>query len=358
MKSENLKIIPALFVMASAILAIAILIFSVGCEEQQRNKTGKIKPPHQYIGVRGKGPLLLSIDFKPDVPLKYNFVCERQIALDLDPSRKYSKGEKGKGGSQDIAEKLEMEIVYKPVEIDPYGYSIIEATCNSAKVTRTSITGRGRDRGDAVESLVGKSFTLKITPTGKIVDYTSLEGLTKELGEKAFAGSQRGRIKDPDMIMDFVATQRYIWDSISSIKDPLKGVKKGQKWDSQLLSPMPFVSKVGRDVEYKFAGVVEEGGVSYAEITSTYSLSKSLPAASLPYGGSFQMRGTFGFLRGYRVQSIKGSGRQLYDIERGVVKSDVQQYQAKTSASIFGMGSDTVEPNIEINQTITMTLVE
>ena len=324
---------------------IAFVLFFVGCQGQQ--KSGGFK-----------GNLLLSVDFKPDVPLKYNFVCERQIALDLDPSHKNSKGEKGRGGSQNMAEKLEMEIVYKPVEIDPYGYSTIEATCNSAKVTRTAVSSRGQAKGDAVESAVGKSFTLKITPTGKIVDYTSLESLVKELGNRAFADSSRGRIKDSDMIMDFLATQWYIWDSVSSIKEPLKGVKKGQKWNSQLLAPMPFVSKVGRDVEYKFAGVIEEGGVSLAEITSSYKLSRLLPAAPLPYSGSFQMRGTFGFLRGYKVLSIEGSGRELYDIERGIIKSDIQQYQAKVGASIFGLGSDTIEPNIEINQTITMTLAE
>jgi len=337
------------------LVAIVPVFFFAGWKKQQQSEAGKIKSSHQY---KGKGPLLLSVDFEPNAALKYNFVCERQIALDLDPSRKYSKGEKGKGGSQNMDEKLEMEIVYKPVEIDPYGYSTIQATCNSVKVSRSQASGRGREKSDAVEFAAGRSFILKITPTGKIADYTSLEDLIKQLGEKAFACSQRGRVKDPDMIMDFAATQWYMWDLISSIKAPVKGVKKGQKWDSELLAPMPFVSKTGRDVEYKFAGVVEANGVQLAEITSTYKLSKSPPSVPLPYGGSFQMRGTFGFLRGYRVQSIEGDGRELYDIERGIIKSDVQHYQARVSASIFGLGSDAIEPNIEINQTITMTLVE
>jgi hypothetical protein len=221
------------------------------------------------------------------------------------------------------------------------------------------VSSRDNERSDVVESLVGKSFTLKITPTGKVVDYTSLESLAKELGGKAFTNSGRGRIKNPDMILDFLATQWNIWDSVSSIKNPLKGLKKNQKWNSKLLAPMPFTVKVGRDVEYGFAGVVEANGVSFAEITSSYKLSRSPPGdIPMPYSGSFYMRGTFGFLRGYQVQSIEGSGRQLYDIERGLIKSDIQQYQAKVGASIFGLGSDTLEPNIIINQTITMTLVE
>ena len=108
--------------------------------------------------------------------------------------------------------------------------------------------------------------------------------------------------------MDFVATQWNIWDSVSSIKKPLKGLKKGRKWDSKLLAPMPFVSKIGRDVKYQFAGIAEANGVSLAEITSSYKLSQKPPAGvPLPYGGSFHMRGTFGFLRGYQVLSIEGT---------------------------------------------------
>lgn len=161
------------------------------------------------------------------------------------------------------------------------------------------------------------------------------------------------------MIMDFIAMQWRIWDSIARIKEPLKGLKKGQEWDSKLLAPMPFVSKIGRDVKYKFAGVVESNNVSYAKIVSSYKLSSAPPAGvDMPYSGSFYMRGTFGFLRGYRVQSIEGGGQQLYDIKRGLIKSDSQHYNAKVSASIFGLGSDTIEPNIEVDQTITMTLVE
>jgi len=320
----------------TGLILVVFLVFFASCQGQQRS-------------VGFKGPLLLSVDFKPDVPLKYSFVSERQVTLDLDSSSK------GRRGSKGFTEKLEMEIVYRPIEIDPYGYSTIEATCNSAKVTRGP-RGGGRGRSDAVESVAGASFTIKITPTGEIVDYTSLENLVKELGTEAFdKGSKRGRVKDPDMIMDFLATQWYLWNAVSSIKNPLKGLKKGHTWNSQMLAPMPFVSKKGRDVEYKFAGITEANGVSLAEITSSYKLSRKSPKdIPMPYGGSFQMKGTFGFLRGYQVHSIEGSGRLLYDIERGLIQSDTQQYHSETSASVFGLST----ASITSNQTITMTLVE
>jgi hypothetical protein len=336
------------------LLLAAIVWFLVSAKVQaglfgSAGKSGK-------SGDFNKGKLLLTVDFEPNVPLKYNFICERQISVNLGQSGKDSKGGKNRGSSRETTERLDMEIVYKPIKIDPYGYSTIEATCNSVKAARTSMGKREQGSNDAVEFLAGKSFILEITPAGKIADYNSLGSLIKEVGEKAFSSSQgKGRIKDPDMIMDFVATQWNMWDSISTIKEPLKGLKKGRKWNSRRLAPMPFVSKIGRDVEYQFKGITEANGVSLAEITSSYNLSPKSPAGvPVPYSGSFQMRGTFGFLSGYQMLFIKGTGRQLYDIKRGLIKSDTQQYQAKASASIFSLaGADII-----IDQTITMTLIE
>jgi len=308
--------------------------------------------------VNLKKPLLLSVDFEPNQTLVYNFVSERIMNVNLDPTGKYSKG-KQDGKEQEQTEKLEMQIAYKPVKIDSVGISVIEATCNSAKVTRTG-TGRTQEKADAAENLAGKSFTLKITPTGKIVDYSSLDAVAKELADSAFGGGEtkKGKIKNPDMVMDVMATQYYIWDSIAAIKNPLKGVDKKSKWNSKLLAPMPYVSKIGRNVEYKLTGVEKVGDANLAEITGTYSLSKTPADVTLPYSGGFQMKGMFGFLQGYKVLDITGQGKQLFDIDKGRIKSDTQEYEATVSASIFGLGSDELTPNIKIEQKITMTLVE
>ncbi|MBN1787105.1 MAG: hypothetical protein JW806_01775 [Sedimentisphaerales bacterium] len=327
------------WIFAGFFLGVSFFVLT-GCQEQQRS-------------ADFKGPLLLSVDFQSGVALRYKFVSERQIELAFESS---GKDARKSGRNQTYNEKLEMEISYNPTEIDPYGYSVIEAVCDSVKVTRSSRDGRGHNKSDAVESAVGRSFTIKITPTGKIVDYTSLENLVKELGGKSFTQtSNSGRVKDPDMIMDFIATQWHLWDAVSSVKNPLKGLKKGHKWKSQMLAPMPFVSKKGRDVEYTFAGTVDVNGVSLAEITSSYTLSGLSPEGiPMPYTGSFQMRGTFGFLRGYQVNSLTGRGRLFYDIERGLIQSDVQQYHTEAAASVFGLAT----ANLSIDQTITMTLME
>jgi hypothetical protein len=322
----------------------------MGCEQQQKKQAQKVSEVKKEV----KGPVLLSVDFEPNETLVYNFVSERTMYVNLDPSGKYSKG-KQDGKEQSQSEKLEMQIAYKAVKIDPVGISEIEATCNSAKVTRVG-SGRAQEKADAVEGLAGKTFTLKISGTGKIVDYSSLEETSKKLADNAFSGGEtkRGKVKNPDMVMDFMATQWNIWDSVASIKNPLKGVDKKSVWSSKLLAPMPYVSKIGRNVEYKLAGV--ENNV--AEITSTYSLSKTPADVPLPYSGSFQMKGMFGFLQGYKTISVNGQGKQLFDVEKGRIISDTQDFETQVSASIFGLGSDELTPNIKVTQKITMTLVK
>lgn len=337
------------WIFASLVLTLAAVCF-FGCQQQEKKSKAETADL--------KEALLLSVDFEPNTQLVYNFVSERTMEINLDPTGKYSKG-KREGKEQSQSEKLEMQIAYKPVKINPLGVSVIEAFCQSAKVTRTG-SSRGQSQTDAVESLAGKTFTLSISPTGKIVDYSSLEKIASELGERAFGGgeSKRGKVKNPDMIMDFLATQRNIWDSIASIKNPAKGLTAKSKWNSKLIAPMPFVSKTARDVEYSFAGVNKTDTRTLAQIDSTYTLSKTPADAPLPYTGGFQMKGMFGFLQGYKVLSIEGKGTQLFDVDKGIIVSDTQNYKAQVSASIFGLGSDELTPNINIDQTITMTLVE
>ena len=86
---------------------------------------------------------LFTVDFQQGDELKYKLVSERQIDINLDPTGKYSKKSKGKQG-QRVTEKLELVISYRALEVDPYGPSVIEGRCLSAKVTRTAMSKKDR----------------------------------------------------------------------------------------------------------------------------------------------------------------------------------------------------------------------
>ncbi|MCD6394017.1 MAG: hypothetical protein J7M40_10980, partial [Planctomycetes bacterium] len=155
---------------------------------------------------------LLVVDFKPDTTMRYKLISDRDITLELqsnDPKMK------GKNKPQAMSEKLELVIAYKPVEVDPFGITTIEGKCESAKVTRKTFTARAAPK-DAVEHLAGRTFTIQLSPTGKIADYSGLTGVVRELGKKAFASNTSGKqkVKDPDMIHDFMAMQWSLWDSV------------------------------------------------------------------------------------------------------------------------------------------------
>lgn len=336
---------------ALIIFTAFVLCILAGCDgaaEKKEPLTGKIEPLK-------KGKELLTIDFKKDQSLRYRFVSSRDIALDWDPAK--SKSKPGQSSTDKSTESMEMVVVYTPIDIDPYGLTTIKATCESVKATRTKSTSRRAARSDAVEILPGKTFTLTVNPAGKVEDNSKLNELIKQLGEKAFRPNSRmGRVKEPDMIADFVASQWFLWDSVSSIEKPVEGVSVGQSWISKLSVPTPMVMRKARDVTYTLNEIRPGAKGRLAVIGSTYTTSESVPAGwPIPYTGSFQMSGTFGFFRGYKILGLNGKGQELFNLDAGRIEQYNQQYQMQMDAALPGpLGPS---PRITIKQKITMQLL-
>ena len=295
-------------------------------------------------------PVLFTVDFKPGQTLRYKFISNRKITLDWDPGAASSAGK-----VQEQLEQLEMVVAYTPVEVNPYGISTIRATCESVKVTRGGGAGRRMFGADAVETAQGKTFAIKVDPRGKIVDNAELKSLVQEMGKSAFRGdSEPRRIKEPDMIGDFVASQWFLWDAVSSVEQPAGGVSTGQTWRSQLSVPTPMVMRKARDVTYRLEEVRQADNGRMAVIKSTYALAEKAPASwPVPYSGRFQMAGTFGFLSGYQPSSLAGEGQELFNIDAGRVENYQQKYTVEMNASLPPMGIQ-ANPHIKIEQTLTM----
>jgi len=299
---------------------------------------------------------LLTVDFKKDQTLRYKFVSSRDIEIKfiLGPG----KTKTGKDNVENFSESMEMVAAYTPTEVDPYGVTTIKATCESVKIRRDSKAGRKAATNDAAEYFAGKSFSFTVDPRGKIEDYTQLNELIRQAGEKAFRpNTSRGRIKEPDMINDFVATQWFLWDAVSSIEKYAEGISAGQSWKSELSVPTPMVVRLSRDVTYTLAEVRNNPRGKMAVIRSSYSLGKSVPASwPIPYTGSFQMSGTFGFLANYKMLDLQGEGEELFNIDAGRTEQYNQQYQMNLEASFpmgLGLGS-----KVSIKQNLTMQLLE
>jgi hypothetical protein len=322
-------------------LTIALLAAQAGCGPTDGTKRSL-----------DAGRVILTVDFKPGEILRYRFGSSRDIAIGWDGPKTTSRP--GTNASDKSSESMEVVMIYRPVDIDPFGLTTVEAVCESVTVSRSK-----GPRKDAVQSLAGKTFTFTVGPTGKIEDYSQLDNLLKEIGEKAFrTGADGGRIKDPDMISDFVATQWFLWDSIASIEKPSKGVKVGQSWKSRLSVPTPMVSREARDVTYTFDEIRQTETGRIAVITSSYNVADSVPRSwPIPYWGSFQMKGPFGFYRNYKVLSLQGRGKELFNIDAGRTERYDQQYELQLSASLM-LPLPGANPKITINQKLTMELLE
>ena len=274
--------------------------------------------------------------------------------IEVDWSFAQDDAKKAKSKVDKSRESMEMVVAYTPVEVDRYSLTTIKATCESVKVRRK----QRRSTKDAVESLSGKSFIITVSPTGKIEDYSQLDELIREIGKKAFrTGGREGRIKNPDMIGDFVATQWFLWDVIASIEKPLDGVSVGRSWTSKLSVPTPMISRLARDVTYTLDEIRQSEKGQLAVIKSSYSLAKSAPKSwPIPYTGRFRMSGTFGFLTRYKYLDLQGEGQELFNIDAGQTEQYNQQYQLNVEASApFGLRA---RPQIRIKQNLTMQLLD
>jgi hypothetical protein len=295
---------------------------------------------------------LLTVDFQAGQTLRYKFVSSREITIDLDSTAQASRS--GSAASDKSFESLEIIMAYSPIEIDPYGLTTVKAVCESVKVTRSKGPGR-----DAVETLAGRTFTLAVGPTGKIEDHSQLDELLKEIGKKVFrANIDQGRIKEPDMIGDVVATQWFLWDAVSSLKKPSQGAAVGQSWTSKLSVPTPMVMRKARDVTYRLDEIRPGEKGRLAVISSSYKIADSAPRDwPIPYSGRFQVAGAFGFYRNYQVLDLQGKGEELFNIDAGRTEQYKQQYQMQLSASML-LPLAGVNPKITIKQNLTMNLLE
>lgn len=302
-------------------------------------------------GCRQAAPTTwLLLSFEKDVPITYKMVSERTTEIDLttsDPTKKSSP--------QRMTEKLELTMTYTPVDVDPFGLTTLRVQCDSAKVTRSSFSGN-QETQDAMERLAGKSFNLKLSPVGQIADTSDLERITRELAKTAFVEQPSSTpIKNPDMINDFIAMQWFLWDSTAAIPDPLH-LKVGQTWQAKQSVPWPVPSSraPARITAYTLDSITAEPEQPHtALIKSTYTLSEEpMEDFIQPYEETrFQMRGLFGFLRNYKFESLEGSGTQTFNMDKGLIESDQQQYTLHVTATFMLPLGDSL-PILTIDQKI------
>ena len=179
-----------------------------------------------------------------------------------------------------------------------------------------------------------------------------------ELGEAAFIADSDPRIKEPDLIGDFITSQWFLWDAVAHVPDPASGVAVGQSWSSKLWIPTPMVMRRARDVTYRLDEVRADDTKRLAVISSTYRLAAATPTDwPIPYSGRFQMQGTFGLLGSYRISELDGTGLQLFNLDAGRIESAEQRYTLKMSASLPPMGIR-AHPHITIEQVLTTERLE
>jgi hypothetical protein len=324
-------------------LSAILMVWGAGCAPS----VGRVSAPADN---------LLVVNFEKARPLRYRMVSERKTLIDLMGSAAAQRQQ-----SQTMTERLELVMVYTPVEVDPFGLTKLNVTCESAVVSRTSFSGR-KEESDAMESLPQLSFTLTLTPTGLIEDLSDFERVIRELGDRAFAtvSPTAGRVKNPDMINDFMAMQWCLWDAVASMDDPAGGLRPGKTWTTRQMLPWPapLPTPPTRATTFTLDRIAEDEQGTRAHITAAYAMAdKPIEDAPRAYEGSFQMRGLFGFLRGYQFTQITGTGEQVFDVDAGVLEKDHQHYTLDVTAD-FALPLGDSKPVLNVDQTLSIELLK
>ena len=302
-----------------------------------------------WAGCAGPG-VQLHCCFDTYFPQTYQFTSSREIEIQWGTTS--AAGDPNQ--SSTITESLVYTVTYECEPTDAEGLTRIHASCGQARVRRSNSVGiRRARRPDAAEGLAGQTFDVVVDRKGRLVDASGLENLLKRLGQDAFReGPGGGRVKDPEMIYDIVATQWALWDAAGSARSGR--IRPGATWSSQQLIPTPMVKRMARDVTYTLASSHPSDQGPVAEVTSTCVLSSDLPLLKWPvvYSGTFQVAGTFGFLGGYKVEDLHGNGVDRLDLESGQLISSMHRFQWEAEANPLPFTTIKAQPKLIITQTL------
>lgn len=263
--------------------------------------------------------------------------------------------------SHTVNESLDLVMEYRAIESNPFGLSVVEGKCVSAKVSRDSLRGTSTGKThDVAEDLTGRSFRFTITPTGRIEDYSELNKLVKELGAKSFVEGVKAptAVKDPDMLTDFIAMQWYLWDCSATVKNPSAGVQTGKDWKALQLLMLPLPLPVGRETTYRLVETQDQTVPKKAIIGSSFAITdKEVPNWPKPYEGVFNLKGSlFAVMRNYRFNTLEGSGTTVMNLDQGFLESDEQQWKVGITAEfLLPLGSSL--PQITVDQKVNIQRV-
>jgi|GEM_PF-159667 len=337
----------------NSIVMISTHIYEINRVAPMAAAQASVQPPKP--APQGPEKTRFALRFQEGRALDYRFTSRRDVQILWDPNRAAVRPDPN--NSSDMTESLDLVMAYKPMKVDSAGVASIEATFKSVTARRSQLGGGVDARPDPVEGLRGKTFTLVVEPGGNIRDANSLDALLKEIGKVSFReDAHNGRIKDPEMISDVVATQWFLWDTIASMD--AKGVAVGQTWDSRLLLPMPMVMRQARDVTYRLERLEQTPSGRVATFGSDFRWSDRPAPASwpIPYSGKMRVSGAFGFLGGYRILSFDGKGQEQFDLDAGVSKGYDHNFHVEMQASGPPIGPH-LNPKVVIRQTIKMERV-
>jgi len=154
--------------------AVCLLVLWAGCAPQDKGTVGITSPKKQGP------PVTLALKFAPQDSTTYKVITERERSVILEGT--LSDDTTLKGGR--TGSRVEMTFTQQIQSIDERGNAVAKITIEelkySAKVKDKAIVGfdssGGKDRRSPLAKLIGQSYTIRISPDGKVVRVIDVSG--------------------------------------------------------------------------------------------------------------------------------------------------------------------------------------
>ena len=205
----------------------------------------------------------LALKFTPDDSTTYKLATESQQILKFEGALVDEPDIKGKGGSQ--VNKVEMIFTQNIESVDGSGNAVAKITIKELsffaksrdKTTIDFDSTREKDEKNALAKLIGQSYTINITPDGKVTEVTVSEQTRSAVRGRDSSAKLAAKILGSDAII-----KRH---EVSVLPDAENNqLQTGDTWTQPKTFSFPVVGKKSYDKIYTLKEIDAAGGQNVA----------------------------------------------------------------------------------------------
>jgi hypothetical protein len=183
---------------------ICSLLLAAGCAPTEEPRIAEVKPLEPLPAPAGAKVATLALKFTPQEATTYKMIAEGGKSLEFEGN--LAKETTVKGGS--TATNVEMTFTQQIQSVDDKGNAVAKITIKGLKYFDKSKDGilidfdssRKRDRNNPLAKLIGQSYTIEITPAGRVAKVIEVNRARAVVRGRTLSASRASILLESDVI--------------------------------------------------------------------------------------------------------------------------------------------------------------